>query len=89
MSVLTPDPFTEVHAALVRVSLQMLPKILRMPAGSEVHGIDVDPHRPDLAYLRVTHPSLPKYRAGGNLTEVDLVMHEPTVAITHPVSEFK
>lgn len=67
-----------IHAALVRIALPPLAYTLRMPKGTEIHGAFIDPHRPDVIYLRVTHASLPEYRVGDVLHEVELVIYERT-----------
>jgi hypothetical protein len=61
------------HMGVVPVSLELMAEFLKMPPGTVIESINVDPYRPDLVYLRVQHPSLPPVRKGQILPRVNLV----------------
>ena len=66
----------DVHAAIVDIDLRLLARVLRLPEGTEIHSVLIDPTMPYTLCMRVTHPSLPLHKPGDRLVKVDLIIHE-------------
>jgi hypothetical protein len=59
--------------AVVPFALELLAEIPRLPTGTIIESVNCDPYRPDLVYLRVSHPSLPPTRLGDILPRMSVI----------------